>query len=145
MSVSLQEFLIGNEALQILHTGENHDLSMPMDRGVVTDWDAMEKIFEYIYKELNVDSGQYPVLITNSPLNAPENRAQLAHRMFNTFHASGLCIHNQAVLSLFATGRTTGLVLEAGDGITNSVPVFEGHALQHAVLQLNLAGRDLTR
>ncbi len=135
---------IGNDALQLLHTNDEFQYHLPLNRGQVTNWESMEKVFDHVFKELKVDPSQYSVLVTNAPLNNSESRARLAESLFG-MKVPSLAICNAAVLSLYATGRTTGIVLETGEGITNAVPVFEGYALPHAVRQLNLAGRDLTR
>ena len=64
--------------------------------------------------------------------------------MFETFEFPAMYLAMQPVLSLHASGRTTGIAVDSGDGITHTVPVYEGHAIPHAILRLDLAGRDLT-
>lgn len=64
--------------------------------------------------------------------------------MFETFDVPKYYVGIQAVLSLYSSGKTTGLVLDAGDGVTHTVPIYEGFSLPHAIERNNLAGRELT-
>ena len=80
------------------------------------------------------------ILLTDSPLNTKENKQEIARIMFEVFRVESLAIINTSVLSLFSTGKTSGLVVECGEGVSYSVPVFEGYALPHAILKLDIAG-----
>ncbi|KAK9275139.1 hypothetical protein L1049_022398 [Liquidambar formosana] len=120
-------------------------LSYPVDHGIVRDWEGMEKLWEHAFKkELRVTTEEHPVLLTEAPLNPKVNREKMVEIMFEAFEIPATYIAIQAVLSLYASGRTTGIVMDSGEGVTHVVPIYEGYALPHAIQRLDLAGKDLT-
>ena len=138
----MKEYYVGEEAQSkrgIL------TLNYPIDHGIVTSWDDMERIWRHVYDyELRVKASERPVLLTEPPLNPLQNRERMTEIMFEGFMVPAMYVAVQAALALYASARTTGIVLDSGDGVTHTVPIYEGYCLPHAVSRLDIAGRDIT-
>lgn len=127
-------------------TATDHQLKQPVQRGVITDMTHMQTLLEHIFvHELGLQTKDISVLMTDSPMNTKENKMEITKLMFDYFKVQKFTLINTASLSLFSTGTTTGLVAESGEGISYAVPVFEGYALPHAILELKVAGCDVTQ
>ncbi|DAA13396.1 actin-related protein T1-like [Bos indicus] len=137
-----KNYVVGENAL---FKYEALQLYYPIERGLVTRWDDMEKLWKYLFEwELGVKPCQRPVLMTEPSLNPRETREKTTEVMFETFNVPAFYLSNHAVVALYASAAVTGLVVDSGDGITCTVPIFEGYSLPHAVTKLYVAGRDIT-
>lgn len=117
----------------------------PIEHGIVTNWDDVEKVWHHtLYSELKVSPEEHPILMTEASLNPKNNREKMTQIMFEVFNVPCLYVSVQAVLALYASGRCTGVVLDSGDGVSHTVPIFEGYAIPHAIQKILLAGQDLT-
>ena len=138
----VREFYIGEEAMNLRGILRLH---YPVEHGQVKDWEAMENIWHYtFYNDLRVNPNEHATMLTEPPLNNKRNKERMAELMFETFNVPALYISMQAILSLYASGRTTGLVIDAGDGVIHIVPVYEGFSIAHAIHRSDLGGRDIT-
>jgi len=120
-------------------------IETPIEHGIVTNWDDMEKVWHHtLYSELRVSPEEHPILMTEASLNPKLNREKMTQIMFEVFNVPCLYVNVQAVLALYSSGRTTGVVLDSGEGISHTVPIYEGYAIPHAIQKILLAGKDLT-
>lgn len=120
-------------------------LSYPIEHGVVTNWDDMEKLWYHTYtQDLRTNSEEHPLLITEAPMNPRSNRDKMCQLFFEQFNVPCMYISIQAVLLLYASGRTTGVVVDSGDGVSHIVPVYEGFSLPTSIKRMDIAGRDVT-
>ena len=105
----------------------------------------MEKLWHHtFFQELKIVPEEHPMILTEPALNPKQNREHTTKIMFEQFNVPCLYISMQEVCALYASGRTTGVVIDAGEGTTHAVPIFEGFAVPSTTQKMNLSGKDLT-
>merc|ERR1719446_1687400 len=138
-----KDYFMGEEALSkkgVL------SITYPIEHGVVKDWSDMEKVWHHTFFDaLRVNPEDHAVVVSEAPMNPKKNRERMVEMLFEKFSVPATFIVIQAVMSLYSYGKTTGCVVDSGDGVTHTVPVFEGFACPHAIQRLDLAGRDLSQ
>ena len=141
VGIDKKNYFVGSDAETIKGV---LNINNPIENGVVNNWDDIEVIWKYIFtNELKVDPVDYNILITETPMNPKENKEKMIQIMFESFNVGGLYIAIEPVLSLYSLGKYTGIVTDYGEHISYFVPIFYGCPLPHAVVRLNLAGKDL--
>jgi len=142
--VEIKDLMVGNEASALRSYLE---CNYPMENGIVRNWEDMEHIWDHTFgpEKLNIDPTNSKVLLTEPPLNPLRNREKMIEVMFEKYGFDSVYIAIQAVLTLYSQGLLTGVVLDAGDGVSHICPVYEGFALPHLTRRLDIAGRDITR
>ena len=118
----------------------------PIEKGIITNFDDMEKLWHHIfYNELRIEPKENCILLTEAAMNPKANREKMTQIMFEKFDTPATYIALQAVLSLYASGRATGIVLDCGYDATHSVPIYSGYALPHSIQRLDIGGKDITQ
>lgn len=142
--IEVKDLMVGDEASQLRSMLE---VNYPMENGIVRNWDDMKHVWDYTFGEnrLNIDPKNSKLLLTEPPMNPKKNREKMIEVMFENYQFEGLYIAIQAVLTLYAQGLLTGVVVDSGDGVTHICPVYEGFSLPHLTRRLDVAGRDITR
>ena len=123
---------------------DNFELYYPMDRGIIKDWDIMEKLYDNIfYDKLKVNSSKHNIMITELPFNSKKNRENLLEYLFEVYDAPGVSFMNQSHLALYGAGKFDGLVVDLGDSYNHFYPVFNCHSNKN-VRWSKTGGKDIT-
>ncbi|KAJ9102346.1 Actin- protein 2 [Naganishia friedmannii] len=139
----IKDLMIGDEASEFRQFLQ---VTSPMEHGIVKNWTDMQHLWDYTFHEkLKTETRGRKVLLTEPPMNPKSNRQRMCEVMFEEYGFGGVYVAIQAVLTLYAQGLATGVVVDSGDGVTHVVPVYEGFALPHLTRRLDVAGRDVTR
>lgn len=142
--IEVKDLMIGDEASKLRSMLE---VTYPMENGIVRNWEDMCHVWDYTFgsDKMNIKAQECKVMLTEPPMNPTKNREKMMEVMFEKYQFAGVYIAIQAVLTLYAQGLLTGVVVDSGDGVTHICPVYEGFALPHLTRRLDIAGRDITR
>ncbi|CAL6076015.1 Actin [Hexamita inflata] len=131
-------------------SGQN--LIYPLQNGIIQNWDALQQLqFDCFNKFLHITPQEHEIILTEPPMNAPENRERLSEIMFESFNFKGMFIGAQALFAIFSKAwdksnlEQTGICLDIGDGVSHVIPVYEGYVMQHAVQSVPIAGKAITQ
>ncbi|XP_060075318.1 actin, clone 302-like [Ylistrum balloti] len=120
------------------------DIRRPIERGIVTDWDAMETVWHHVFDDICVKPSNVNVLVTEPQMNPKSNREKLAQIMFEKIQPQGMYIFSSNVLSHYACGRVSGLVVDSGYEMTSVVCVYEGYKVSQCIFRSDIGGNDVT-
>mmetsp|Transcript_10542 Transcript_10542/g.24970 ORF Transcript_10542/g.24970 Transcript_10542/m.24970 type:complete len:395 (+) Transcript_10542:207-1391(+) len=138
----LKDIMVGEDASELRSMLQ---ISYPVDKGIVKSWEDMVHLWDYTFDKMKVsDFSQRKILLTEPPMNPKQNRQKLMEVMFEKYGFEGVNISVQAVLTLYAQGLMTGVVVDSGDGVTHIIPVYEGFMMPNLTRRMNLAGRNIT-
>jgi actin-related protein 2 len=143
-NIEVQDIMVCDEAQKVRQMLE---INYPVENGIVNNWEDMKHIYTYLFgpKKMNLNPHQAKILLTEAPLNPIKNRAKMLEVMLEHFEFHECSLAYQAILTLYAQGILTGVVVDIGDGVTHVCPVIDGFCLQNSIARLNIAGRDITR
>jgi actin len=113
------------------------------DHEEVIDHDFYYLLDDYFKRE-NISTSDYNIIINASPVKNKKNIMALTRLFLDEFNFKGLSIINSSSLALFATGRTSGLVVDCGESQTQIVPIYEGFPLFHSLNISSIGGKHVS-
>jgi len=143
LPADLGDIVVGDEAAKYRTMLQ---VNSPLEHGIIKNWEDMMELWNYtFFDKLGADTRGRKILMTEAPMNPLKNREKMCQIMFESYGFESVYVAIQAVLTLYAQGLQSGVVVDSGDGVTHIVPVYDGFSLPHLTRRLDVAGRDVTR
>lgn len=142
-SKSKRKLYVGSQALG--YRRDFMEVILALKDGIVADWDVVDSIWDHAFRErLLIDPKEHPILLAEPSSNSQQQRERAAELMFESHKVPALFLAKNAVLTSFASGRPTSLVVDCGGGSTTVAAVHDGYVLQKAVVSSPIGGEVLT-
>ncbi|ELP92083.1 actin, putative [Entamoeba invadens IP1] len=142
LSSLLKSVFVGNEAfckVSVLN------IQRPIENGKVVNWDSMERIWHHtLYNELRVEPSEHSILLTEDFKDSGETREKMAQLMFEKFQAPSVCIEKPAVLSMYSSKKTAGVIVESGEDVLRILPFYQSTPDIHNSYYNTFGGKDVT-
>ncbi|KEG09935.1 putative actin [Trypanosoma grayi] len=133
---------VGNEIADrrgLLH------LSYPIQHGTIVDWDAWQLLLQQLEQRLDTPFADRDVFWVEHPFSSRPQRARVAQILFEEKQAAGMCVGVAPLLSLYATGQTTGIVLDVGEGVSSVAAAVQGYAVTEMMQREDFGGGAVTQ
>ncbi|CAL9776942.1 unnamed protein product [Musa acuminata subsp. burmannicoides] len=136
--IKTRKLYVGTQALG--YRRDHMEVISPIKDGVVVDWDIVDNIWNHAFRErLLIDPKEHPMLLAEPSFNTPQQREKAAELMFESYKVPALFLAKNAVLTSFASGRATSLVVDSGGGSTTIAAVHDGYVLQKVIIYFEMS------
>ncbi|CAK62550.1 unnamed protein product (macronuclear) [Paramecium tetraurelia] len=137
-----QELYVGNQITDSIRG--NMKIKYPYQKGIIKDMNDMDQLWKYTFQELHSNPKECPILLTEPSFSSQIQKMEIAKQFFENYDCPALFFAVSGIVSLFASGKTTGVILDVGDTVSQSIPIYDGFYIQHSAQRVDLAGRDVT-
>ena len=139
-----KEVYIGTSSLYASHT-HGFSISTPKEKGLVTNWNVVEELWNHAYTELHLNPKEHPLLVAENSFTTLSVKKQYAELMFERFDVPCMFINDDSVLSAFSHGRRNALIVEVGASSTRIVPIYDGYTVRNCSQTSTVGGDKITQ
>ncbi|KAA6403706.1 MAG: putative actin, alpha skeletal muscle [Streblomastix strix] len=93
---------------------------------------------------LKITPDDRSILLSEVPQTSTVDREKTSEIMFEKLKIGFMNIQNTGLLTLYASGKTTGTVLVIGGGLSSVVPIYNSVKQNDGIMKQDYAGKEIT-